>query len=114
MFVFHPCFVKGANYLFDVQCVVPFLQNTSNLNHQLGIEVFILTLTALGFNMYTDCAGVSCGYIGLTVNFVIKFAVTHDTFHLFSKTFADCQLASLLIHSTEDATILKTAIKFIN
>ena len=64
--------------------------------------------------MYTECAGVSCGYIALTVNFVINFAVTHDTFQLFCKTFADCQLASLLIHTTENATILKTAIKLIN
>ena len=44
MFVFHPSFVKGTNHLFDMQCVVPFLQNRSNLNHQLGIEIFILTL----------------------------------------------------------------------
>lgn len=64
--------------------------------------------------MYTECAGVSCGFISLTVNFVINFAVTHDTFQLFCKTFADCQPASLLINSTENATILKTAIKLIN
>ena len=35
MFVFHPCFLKGCNSLFDIQWVVPFLHNGSNLNHQL-------------------------------------------------------------------------------
>jgi len=35
-------------------------------------------------------------------------------FQFFCKTFADCQLASLLIHSTEDAAILRTAVKLIN
>jgi hypothetical protein len=35
MFVFHPCFVKVGNSLFDIQGVLPLLQN-SNLNCQLG------------------------------------------------------------------------------
>jgi hypothetical protein len=61
--------------------------------------------------MYTEYTGVSCDCIGLTIN----FGVTHDTFFSFSaKHLQIIQLASLLIHSTEDAAILRTAIKLIN